>query len=98
MDHLVVERQKAVEFYVMTTTIQRPINLWIWFSKQWWWYIEMVKNSPLTGTANAGDIIYLTANEADLVKPILVLLHDFVDNSANNNGDDALELFSGGVR
>ncbi len=32
-----------------------------------------------------------------ILKPILVLLLIFVDNSANNNGDDALELFSGGV-
>ena len=51
---------------------------------------------PFTGTANAGDFIYLTANEADF-ETYFGFAADFVDNSANNNGDDALELFSGGV-
>ena len=49
-----------------------------------------------TGAANAGDFIYLTANEADF-ETYFGFAADFVDNSANNNGDDALELFSGGV-
>jgi len=50
-----------------------------------------------TGSATAGDFIYITAGaEADLMT-YFGIEADYVNSLASINGDDALELFSGGV-
>ncbi len=49
-----------------------------------------------TGTANAGDFIYITDSEVNF-QTYFGFAADYVSGSASVNGDDALELFSGGV-
>lgn len=48
-----------------------------------------------SGSATSGQFLYLTANETEFTT-YFGLTADFVDGSANVNGDDALELFFNG--